>query len=273
MPKNSANPALNSFQKMKEEARKITMITAYDYSMARCVAASQMDIILVGDSLGMTVLGYDTTLKVTLQDMVVHTAAVRRGAPETFVIADLPYLSYHLDLNQTKANAAELIVAGGANAVKLEGGSPSRVEAVKAIIDCEIPVCGHLGLTPQSVVKFGGFKVQGKTPAAHEQLIKEALELERAGIFMLVLEGIPEALGRDITAAVKIPTIGIGAGRHTDGQVLVYHDVLGHSIFLPKFAKTYARLDGTIVSALDAYCAEVRDGSYPAPEHIYYPLP
>lgn len=257
---------------MKKAGTKIAMITAYDASMARCVAASEIDLILVGDSLGMVVLGYETTLQVTLEDMISHTAAVRRGAPEAFIITDLPYLSYHLDLNSTKANAAALIIKGGADAVKLEGGSPSRLEAIRGIIDCEIPVCAHIGLTPQSVRRFGGFRVQGKTPAAHEMLLKQALALEQAGVFMLVLEGMPEALAKEITAAVHIPTIGIGAGRYTDGQVLVYHDMLGHSTLQPKFVKAWANLDQTITEALNQYCSEVRGGSFPAPANIYFPI-
>jgi 3-methyl-2-oxobutanoate hydroxymethyltransferase len=260
-----------SFGAMKDEGRKISMVTAYDYSMARCVEASEIDVILVGDSLGMVVLGYDNTLQVTMEDMIRHTAAVRRGAPNTFVIADMPFMSYHLSLDETKANAAALVIDGGADAVKLEGGSGARLEAIHAILECEIPVCAHIGLTPQSVRRFGGFKVQGKSPEAHETLIRQALALEKAGVFMLVLEGIPEILGREISQALKIPTIGIGAGRYTDGQVLVYHDLLGHSDFVPKFVKHYASLDTDIVSALNHYCGEVREGSFPSPENVYFP--
>ena len=270
--KNSNQQNLHAFRKMKAEGTKICMVTAYDASMARCVAASDMDIILVGDSLGMVVLGYENTLQVTMGDMITHSAAVRRGAPQSFVIADMPYLSYHLSLDEAKANAAALITAGKADAVKLEGGTASRQEAIRQIVDCEIPVCGHIGLTPQSVYRFGGFRVQGKTPEAHEQLLRQAVALEKAGIFMLVLEGIPEELAREITAAVKIPTIGIGAGRYVDGQVLVYHDLLGHSTLMPKFVKQYASLDQTITSALNGYCAEVRSGAFPAAEHTYYPI-
>lgn len=270
--KNKNTQTLTSFLAMKKAGTKIAMVTAYDASMARCVAASEIDLILVGDSLGMVVLGYENTLQVTLEDMTVHSAAVRRGAPEAFIIADLPYLSYHLDLNATKANAAALVIQGGADAVKLEGGSPSRLEAIRGIIDCEIPVCAHIGLTPQSVRRFGGFKVQGKTPAAHEELLQQALALEQAGVFMLVLEGMPEGLAREITQAVQIPTIGIGAGRYTDGQVLVYHDMLGQSTLQPKFVKAWAALDQTITEALNQYCSEVRSGSFPAPANIYFPI-
>ena len=271
MTKNSSMN-VHSFLKMKEAGTKITMVTAYDASMARCVEASGIDMILVGDSLGMVVLGYPTTLKVTIEDMVYHSAAVRRGAPNTFVVGDLPYMSYHLSLEETKENAAALVVQGNCDAVKLEGGSDQRVEAVRAILDCEIPVCGHIGLTPQSVNRFGGFKVQGKTKEAHAELIRQALALEEAGVFMLVLEGIPEGLGREISQQLKIPTIGIGAGRFTDGQVLVYHDLLGHSTMVAKFVKSYATLDEEITGALKHYHHEVRQGLFPGTEHVYFPV-
>ena len=270
--KKSSLKNVHSFLELKEASTKITMVTAYDYSMARCAAASEIDIILVGDSLGMVVLGYENTLKVTMDDMVSHTAAVRRGAPQSFVIADLPYMSYHLGLDDTKANAAALIIEGGADAVKLEGGSEERLEAIAAILECEIPVCAHIGLTPQSVRRFGGFRVQGKSPEAHETLLRQALALEKAGVFMLVLEGIPEGLGKEISKNVSIPTIGIGAGRYTDGQVLVYHDLLGHSDLQPKFVRSYASLDETITSALNKYCAEVRSGAFPGEANVYYPI-
>ncbi|MCB5247143.1 MAG: 3-methyl-2-oxobutanoate hydroxymethyltransferase [Candidatus Cloacimonetes bacterium] len=268
----SSSKNLHSFRDLKEAGTKITMVTAYDYSMARCVAASQIDLILVGDSLGMVVLGYENTLKVSLDDMITHTAAVRRGAPQSFVVADLPYMSYHLSLDETKANAAALIIEGGADAVKLEGGSGVRLEAIMAILECEIPVCAHIGLTPQSVRRFGGFRVQGKSPEAHETLLRQALALEKAGVFMLVLEGIPESLGKEISQSLSIPTIGIGAGRYTDGQVLVYHDLLGHSDLQPKFVRSYASLDSDITQALNRYCAEVREGAFPGPENVYYPI-
>ncbi len=272
MSKSSAKN-VHSFRDLKAAGTKITMVTAYDYAMARCVAASEIDLILVGDSLGMVVLGYENTLKVTLHDMISHTAAVRRGAPQSFVIADLPYMSYHLGRDDTKANAAALIIEGGADAVKLEGGSGERLEAISAILECEIPVCAHIGLTPQSVRRFGGFRVQGKSPEAHETLLRQALALEKAGVFMLVLEGIPEGLGKEISQSVTIPTIGIGAGRHTDGQVLVYHDLLGHSDLLPKFVRSYATLNADITAALNRYCAEVRAGAFPGHENVYHPIP
>lgn len=257
---------------MKRKGQKITMITAYDYASGSAVANSDMDVILVGDSLGMVVLGYDSTLKVSMDDMVVHSAAVRRGAPDKFIISDLPYLAYHLSPEETKANAARLVVQGEANAVKLEGGSASRLEAIRQIVDIEIPVCAHLGLTPQSVKRFGGYKVQGKSEIAHEEIFLQASAIEEAGAFMLVLEGIPEALGKQITEALAIPIIGIGAGRYTDGQVLVYHDLLGYSELTPKFVKSYASLNSDIQRALQEYTADVKSGVFPNVEHIYYPL-
>jgi 3-methyl-2-oxobutanoate hydroxymethyltransferase len=231
-----------------------------------------VDIILVGDSLGMVVLGYDNTLQVTMDDMVYHTQAVRRGAPGSFIIADMPYLSYHISPEETKINAARLITSAKANAVKLEGGTSTRLDAIKAILDCEIPVCGHIGLTPQSVHKLGGYKVQGKSQADYDRFFEEALQIEKAGAFMLVLEGIPEALGKAITEAIKIPTVGIGAGRHCDGQVLVFHDMLGWSEFLPKFVKKYAETHKTMTDAVNDFAREVRDGSFPTREQVYYPI-
>lgn len=248
------------------------MLTAYDYASAAAVANSEIDVILVGDSLGMVVLGYDSTLKVTMDDMLVHAAAVRRGAPNKFIIADMPYMSYHLSEQQTKINASRLIVEGAANAVKLEGGSASRLQAIREIVDIEIPVCAHLGLTPQSVLRFGGYKVQGKSEIAHEEILLQAFAIETAGAFMLVLEGIPEILGKKISESLRIPTIGIGAGRYCDGQVLVYHDMLGYSNMLPKFVKKYAELNKSIPEALNRYCQEVREGSFPGPEHTYFPI-
>lgn len=260
------------FKEMKQRKEKICMLTAYDYAMAKCVSATSVDIILVGDSLGMVVLGYEDTLQVTLENMIYHCSAVRRGAPDSFIIADMPYLSFHLSEKQTRQNAGKLIVQGKANAVKLEGGSKSRIDAIKAIVDMEIPVCAHLGLTPQSIRKFGGYKVQGKKPVEQEELLKQAQEVAKAGAFMLVLEGIPELLGKEITETVSIPTIGIGAGRFTDGQVLVYHDLLGYSDLQPKYVKRYADLNNNIIEAVELFSQEVKNGVFPAPENIYYPL-
>jgi 3-methyl-2-oxobutanoate hydroxymethyltransferase len=184
----------------------------------------------------------------------------------------MPYLSYHLSDTNTKQNAAELIIKGNANAIKLEGGSASRLNAIRAIVDIEIPVCAHLGLTPQSVHRFGGYKVQGRSPEEHEEIFIQAKAIEQAGAFMLVLEGIPELLGKEISESLSIPTIGIGAGRYTDGQVLVYHDLLGYSNMQPKFVKQYAALNTTIAQAISSYTAEVRNGSFPTEKQTYYPI-
>ncbi len=269
----SANKILgpSSFARMKKKGQKITMITAYDYPGAKSVSQTGVEIILVGDSLGNVILGYDGTIGVTMDDMVVHSAAVRRGAPSKFVVTDMPYMSYHVSAEETKRNAARLVLESGANAVKLEGGSQSRLDAIKQIVDIEIPVCAHLGLTPQSVLKFGGYKVQGKGETAAEILEREALAVQEAGAFMLVLEAIPEELAKKITRLLDIPTIGIGAGRYCDGQVLVYHDMLGHSNMRPKFVKQYANLDEIIVQGINDYDREVKDGTFPSEEYIYYP--
>ncbi|MBM4404221.1 MAG: 3-methyl-2-oxobutanoate hydroxymethyltransferase [Candidatus Cloacimonetes bacterium] len=257
---------------MKAKGSKLVMITAYDYASARCVVATSVDLILVGDSLGMVVLGYPDTLKVTMGDMISHCAAVRRGAPDKYIIADMPYMSYHLDTCQAKANAARLIVDGAADAVKLEGGGDSRLEVIRAIVDCEIPVCAHLGLTPQSIHRFGGYKVQGKTPGDHTRLLSQALAIQEAGAFMLVVEGIPEQLGKEISASLHIPVIGIGAGRFTDGQVLVFHDLLGMTPQPAKFVQTYATIHDQSVSAIERYATEVRTGAFPSVRNIYYPI-
>jgi len=214
----------------------------------------------------------DLDLQVTMEDMVYHTQAVKRGAAGKFIIADLPYMSYHVSVADTKQNAAILIIKGGANAVKLEGGNTARLEAIRAILDCEIPVCGHIGLTPQSVNKMGGYKIQGKTQSEYDRLFEEALQIEKAGAFMLVLEGIPEALGKAISEAVKIPTIGIGAGRYCDGQVLVFHDMLGWSGMLPKFVKQYADMNRFVAQMVNSYARDVRESMFPSQEQVYYPI-
>lgn len=263
---------VRSFKKMKKKNEPIVMLTAYDYPSAKTAESAGIDLILVGDSLGMTVLGYSSTLKVKLEDIIHHTKPVRRGAPDTFIIADMPYMSYHLSVKETKANAAKLITEGNANAVKLEGGSESRIEAIQAIIDCEIPVVAHLGLTPQSINKFGGYKVQGKSERKYQKIIEQAHQVQEAGAFMLVLEGIPEGLGRQISETIRIPTIGIGAGRYTDGQVLVYHDILGLADFKPKFVKQYSNLTDHITEDITRYKKEVKNKEFPLEKHVYFPM-
>jgi 3-methyl-2-oxobutanoate hydroxymethyltransferase len=253
----------------KAQGLKITMVTAYDYPSARMVEEAGLDMILVGDSLGNAVLGYENTLPVTMDEMVHHTRAVCRGTRHTFVVADLPFLSYHVSVEQAILNAGRLVKEGGAQAVKLEGGK-ERLEVIKRIIAAEIPVMGHLGLTPQSIHQFGGFKVQGKNKEQAEKLLADALLLEEAGVFALVLECVPAPLAAMITEKISIPTIGIGAGAGCDGQVLVWHDLLGITQDLkPRFVKNYAHLHDDITGALKQYKAEVEKGQFPAAEHSY----
>jgi 3-methyl-2-oxobutanoate hydroxymethyltransferase len=253
----------------KAQGLKITMVTAYDYPSARMVEEAGLDMILVGDSLGNAVLGYENTLPVTMDEMVHHTRAVCRGTRHTFVVADLPFLSYHVSVEQAILNAGRLVKEGGAQAVKLEGGK-ERLEVIKRIIAAEIPVMGHLGLTPQSIHQFGGFKVQGKNKEQAEKLLADALLLEEAGVFALVLECVPAPLAAMITEKLSIPTIGIGAGSGCDGQVLVWHDLLGITQDLkPRFVKNYAHLHDDITGALKQYKAEVEKGQFPAAEHSY----
>jgi 3-methyl-2-oxobutanoate hydroxymethyltransferase len=253
----------------KGSGTPLVMITAYDAPSARAVEAAGADVILVGDSLAMVVLGYDDTLHVTTDDMVHHTAAVARTRPNALVIADLPWMSYHLTTQETVANAARLVRAG-AGAVKLEGGR-KRLDHVKAILDAEIPVMGHLGLTPQSVHALGGFRVQGKTLDAARVIVDDAIALAEAGVFGIVLECVPDAVARMVTETVPVPTIGIGAGRHCDGQVLVFHDILGwEDRITPKFVRRYAEMQADATTALARFAADVRDGSFPASPETFH---
>jgi 3-methyl-2-oxobutanoate hydroxymethyltransferase len=245
------------------------MVTAYDAPGARIASEAGVDMILVGDSLAMVVLGYDDTLQVTVDDIAHHTAAVARAKPSPLIVADLPWLSYHVSAEDSVRNAAALIRAG-AEAVKLEGGR-KRIPMVEAIVDAEIPVMGHLGLTPQSVHAMGGFKVQGKSSDAAMQLVNDAKSLQHAGCFALVLEGVPTEVAKLVTEAVDIPTIGIGAGPDCDGQVLVYHDVLGiEDRMAPKFVRRYADVKATSVEAISAYAADVRTKAFPGPAESYH---
>ena len=251
----------------KAKQEKISMLTSYDYSTAGLVDQAGLDMILVGDSLGMVVLGYENTLAVTMDDIVHHTRAVVRGTQNTMVVADMPFLSYHVSIEETVRNAGRFIQEGGAQAVKLEGGV-ERVDAVKAILDAQIPVMGHIGLTPQSVNQFGGFKVQGKDLETARKLLRDAQALDKAGVFSVVLECVPSALAKKITEEVSVPTIGIGAGPDCDGQVLVINDMLGmYSGHVPKFVKKYINLQPLIIEALKSYKKEVEEGSFPGPEH------
>lgn len=260
---------VSSLKEKKIRGEKITMLTAYDYPSAGMVEAAGIDMILVGDSLGMAMLGYDTTLPVTMDEMIHHTKAVTRGAKNTFVIGDMPFLSYHLTLDEAIKNAGRFLQEAGAQAVKLEGGE-ERVEAIKAMVSAGIPVMGHIGLTPQSVNQMGGFKVQGKDREQAEKLLKDAKILEEAGVFSMVLECVPAQLAEAISKAVSIPTIGIGAGVGCDGQVLVWHDVLGITQNMkPRFVKKYADLYSEIIEALKTYKHEVEEGKFPGDEHSF----
>ena len=256
-------------RKVRDGADPLVMVTAYDAPGARQADAAGVDMILVGDSLAMVVLGYDDTLQVTVDDMAHHTAAVARARPSALVVGDLPWMSYHVDRAETVRNAAALVRAG-AGAVKLEGGR-KRLPMVEAIVDAEIPVMGHLGLTPQSVRAMGGFKVQGRTSEAAVALVSAAKALAHAGAFAIVLEGIPDQVARMVTEAVDVPTIGIGAGPGCDGQVLVYHDVLGiEDRMAPKFVRRYGSVGADATAALGRFAADVRSGAFPGPEESYH---
>lgn len=249
--------------------RKLTMLTAYDFPTAQWVDRSGIDMILVGDSLAMVVLGHEDTLSVGMEEMIHHTRAVTRAAQRSLVIGDMPFLSYQASIEHAVLNAGRFLKDGRAQAIKLEGGA-RVLPQVKAIVAAGIPVQGHLGLTPQSAAQMGGFKVQGKTAEAAKALIDDAQALTDAGCFSIVLEAIPAAIAARITEAVPIPTIGIGAGRDCDGQVLVIHDVLGlFDRFIPKFVKQYARLGENIQSALSSFREDVEQGVFPGPEHIF----
>ncbi len=261
-------PAVRA-RKVRDGAEPLVMVTAYDAPGARIADEAGVDLILVGDSVAMVVLGYDDTLQVTVEDLAHHTAAVARAKPTALVVADLPWMSYHVSTEDTVRNAAQLIRAG-AGCVKLEGGR-KRVPMIEAIVDAEIPVMGHLGLTPQSIHAMGGFKVQGKETDAAMQLVSDAKALAHAGCFAIVLEGVPTEVAALVTAAVDVPIIGIGAGPDVDGQVLVYHDVLGiEDRIAPKFVRRYADLKAASVDAIAAYAADVRGGSFPGPAESYH---
>ena len=251
---------------------KLVMLTAYDYSTARVMDMAGVDALLVGDSLGMVMLGYPDTLSVTVDDMVRHCAAVARGTQKALVVCDMPYMSYHVSVEDTVRNAARLMIEGRAQAVKLEGGAEFAAE-VRALTRASIPVMGHLGLTPQSVNAFGGFKVQGKTMAAAQKLLDDARALQEAGAFALVLECVPAPLAERVTQALAIPVIGIGAGAGCDGQVLVWQDMTGMTLsHLPRFVKRFGEVGASLRSAVEAYTREVRAGAFPTEDHCY-PLP
>jgi 3-methyl-2-oxobutanoate hydroxymethyltransferase len=256
-------------QRMKAEGEKIAVLTAYDFPFAQLMDQAGIDMVLVGDSVGSVVSGYDTTLPVTMEEMIYHTRAVARALKSALLVTDLPFLSYQVDVREARLNAGRLVKEGGAQAVKLEGGE-NVAATIRAIADMDVPVMGHIGLTPQSIHRMGGYRVQGRQEAQARQLLADALAVQDAGAFALVLEGIPATLAQEITAAVDIPTIGIGAGVHCDGQVLVIHDILGLcDKYSPKFVKRYADVSGTIRQGIEDYIREVKESAFPGPEHSF----
>ncbi|MEL4106538.1 3-methyl-2-oxobutanoate hydroxymethyltransferase [Oscillospiraceae bacterium WX1] len=258
-----------SFLEAKRQGEKITMLTAYDYSMAQIMDGCGIDAILVGDSLGMVIQGRESTLGVTLEEMLYHCKCVSRGVQNALIVGDMPFLTYHINAEEAVRNAGRFVQEGNVSAVKLEGGT-IMAETVKAIVRAQIPVMGHIGLTPQSVHMFGGFKVQGREEQTARALLDDALALEAAGAFAVVLEAVPEALAKLITEKISIPTIGIGAGRSCDGQVLVVNDVLGlYSEFTPKFAKRYADLKSTITESVGSYIGDVKTSRFPEQQHTF----
>jgi 3-methyl-2-oxobutanoate hydroxymethyltransferase len=251
-------------------SKKITCLTAYDCPTARLLDEAGVDVVLVGDSVGMVMLGYDNTLPLTVEEALHHTKAVRRGVQRALVVADMPYGSYHAELHEALRNAIRFVKEAGAEAVKIEGGE-RRLELIARLTEAEIPVMGHIGLTPQSVNALGGYRVQGKTPGTADQLLRDARSVEAAGAFAIVLEAMPRELAAEITRALRIPTIGIGAGPDCDGQVLVLHDMLGLTFRdAPKFARRYANVGEIISNAVKEYCADVQNGSFPSDVESYH---
>ena len=260
----------NSSSGSPETNTKITCLTAYDYPTARLLDEAGVEILLVGDSLGMVVLGYDSTLPVTLEEMLHHVRAVRRGTKRALLVADMPYGSFHVSIDESIRNAMKLVKEGGAEAVKIEGGE-RRIELIARLVEAEIPVMGHVGLTPQSVNALGGFHVQGKSADAARQLERDARAVESAGAFSVVLESVPREVAARITEKLRIPTIGIGAGPDCDGQVLVFHDLVGLTIgHKPKFARQYVNLAAEISRAAEAFCSDVRAGSFPSDTESFH---
>lgn len=265
----SVQVSVHDLRRHKERGERFVMLTAYDHPTAQVLDEAGIEVLLVGDSLGMVVLGYGSTLPVTVEDVIHHTSAVARGAQRALVVADMPFMSYQASGDDGMRAAGRLLKEGGARAVKLEGAGPV-VDLTARLVQAGVPVMAHLGLTPQSVHQLGGFRVQGRAEPAAEQLLANAGALEDAGAFALVLEAVPADLGRRVTEALGIPVIGIGAGPHTDAQVLVISDLLGLTAGpLPRFVKPYANLRGTITDAVKAFSAEVASGDYPDPDHSY----
>ncbi len=260
--------SINEFIEAKEKGKKITMISTYEYWSARICEEAGVDCILVGDSLGMVIQGLDTTLPVTLEDMIYHAKAVRRGAPGTFIVIDMPFLTYQVTEEEAVKNAGKIMKETGANAVKIEGGE-EVAPLVEKLVSIGIPVMGHLGLTPQSVHALGGYKVQGRTEEQAKKIVADAKVLEQAGVFAIVLEAIPEKLAKEITEFVEVPTIGIGAGKYTDGQVLVFHDMMGFFDRTPKFVKKYINGKELFLNGLKQFISEVENQQFPSEEHTY----
>jgi len=255
---------------MKERGEKLVCLTAYDYCFARILDQAGIDLLLVGDSLGSVVQGHDSTLPVTVDDIIYHTRAVIRGRQRALVVSDMPFMTFQLGVDEAKRNAGRLIQEGGAESVKLEGGV-TQAATIEALVKMGVPVMGHVGLTPQSVHQFGGYRIQGRGEADARAILDDAMAVEQAGAFAVVLEGIPVQLAREITQRVSIPTVGIGAGMHCDGQILVVHDMLGlFDDFTPKFVKQYANLKDTIGGAVRSYMEEVRTEAFPAEEHTFH---
>ncbi len=266
---NSQKITIPYIKQKKLNQKPITMLTAYDFPSARLVDMAGVDIILVGDSLAMTVMGHPTTLAVTMEEMIHHSKMVSRGTERALLIGDMPFMSYQAGIKEAIKNAGRFLKEGGMEGVKLEGG---RVvcETIRAIVDCEIPVMGHIGLTPQSVTKLGGYRVQGKTALSAQQLIADAIALQEAGCFAIVLEAVPASVAEIISSEISIPTIGIGAGKNCDGQVLVFHDLLGfYHLDTPKFVKQYANLNKTISEAVNRYCIDVEQRKFPTEKHSF----
>ncbi|MFC1984508.1 3-methyl-2-oxobutanoate hydroxymethyltransferase [Chloroflexota bacterium] len=254
---------INQIKEMKRKGEKIAMLTAYDYTTAKIIDEVGIPLILVGDSLGMVVLGYETPIPVTMEVMLHHTKAVARGSKQAMIVGDMPFMTYHINADEALKNAARFIQEAGAQAIKLEGGV-TIAEKVRRIVECGIPVMGHIGLTPQSIHQFGGYKIQGKTPEAAVKMLKDAQALEEAGVFGIVLEAVPTPLATLITRKIRIPTIGIGAGKGCDGQVQVINDILGsYTDFVPKHAKQYVKLTDIMSSAIAEYYTEVKAGTFP----------
>jgi 3-methyl-2-oxobutanoate hydroxymethyltransferase len=256
---------------MMRKGERIAALTAYDYPTAKIVDDAGVDVILVGDSLGMVVLGYDNTIPVTMEDMIHHTKAVARGTRRALIVGDMPYFSYHVSEEESIHNASRFLKEAGAHAVKIEGASRARLNLVKALVEAEIPVMGHIGLTPQSILHLGKFKVRGKDVEEAKRIIKEAQNLERAGVFSVILECVPLELAQIITDKLDVPTIGIGAGPECDGQILVFHDLVGYlDTYMPKFVKKYANLYESLTQTIQTYSEEVKNGSFPDDKYSYH---